>query len=330
MIRWLSRQQLSPTAWDACIAASEKPLIYALSWYLDVVSPNWSALVREENGAYQTVLPLPVRREWGIAYLRQPFFAQQLGFFSRQQLENEERDTFLYLLQKRYRYLADYAFNTHDGVFPLPSFTRLKRCHTHYLRLNQAYESLRRQYRTDRRQRLRQAERRGQQVERSTDLEPLIRMFQESVAHKIPGGVSPDFYTLFRQLFQAVEQRRYSQLYYTLDKEGKAEAGAWFVRWKGHIVYLFNAAYLAARKHNGRTVLLDYIIRENAHTDQVLDFESPEVPAIANFYQSFGATPHPFLSWHDNRLPWWVNLPKRLRQYGKTIRNQTISTRRAE
>ena len=57
----LRNSEIDRTNWDNCIAQSANQLTYAHSWYLDVVSPQWEALV-DEN--YDYVMPLPVK--WKI------------------------------------------------------------------------------------------------------------------------------------------------------------------------------------------------------------------------------------------------------------------------
>lgn len=54
---------------------------YGLSWWLDTVSPGWEALVK---GDYEAVMPLPVKKRYGISYLVQPYFSQQLGLFGQE------------------------------------------------------------------------------------------------------------------------------------------------------------------------------------------------------------------------------------------------------
>ena len=79
MIRYLRHNEIDREKWDACIAASENGLVYAYSWYLDVVHPEWEALVMDD---YAAVMPLTGGRKFGVEYLFQPFFVQQLGAFS--------------------------------------------------------------------------------------------------------------------------------------------------------------------------------------------------------------------------------------------------------
>jgi hypothetical protein len=54
-------------------------MIYALSWYLNIVCPDWEILVAKDHTA---VMPLPISRSFGRTVLRQPEFAWQLGIFS--------------------------------------------------------------------------------------------------------------------------------------------------------------------------------------------------------------------------------------------------------
>lgn len=62
------------------------PLPYTLSWYLDVVSSGWEALVSDK---YEYVMPLPVKRKYMLKYLIQPRWVQQLGIFSANEITAE-------------------------------------------------------------------------------------------------------------------------------------------------------------------------------------------------------------------------------------------------
>jgi len=65
--------------YDRCITASPNGTIYALSWYLDIICPDWELLA---NSDYSTVMPLPVYKSMGRKMLRQPDYAHHLGVFS--------------------------------------------------------------------------------------------------------------------------------------------------------------------------------------------------------------------------------------------------------
>ena len=99
MIQYIENKNINFKKWDACIASSFNRLIYGFSWYLDVVCDDWDALVLND---YEGVFPLPKRKKWGIDYIYQPFFCQQLGVFSKKKIEI---DLFLNYIPKKFKYL---------------------------------------------------------------------------------------------------------------------------------------------------------------------------------------------------------------------------------
>ncbi|GAB3826156.1 GNAT family N-acetyltransferase [Pontibacter rugosus] len=319
MAHLLQHKQIDKAAWDACIEASVQGQVYALSWYLDVVSKDWQALVEQVDGKYVAVMPLPVRYKYGYSYLQQPLFCQQLGIYSRNKLTTEQITTFLDLVQKQYRYTSGYTFNTANSG-PLQAIVQpdsYRLLYTHYLPLNPPYEQIWKGYTRDRKYNLNKARRERIRVVQSNDIEPLVQLFKQNVAQKIYGGVADEAYQMLRQLFTALVEKGTSELLYTVSEDGDITAGGLFIFFRGYIIYIFNAANAVGRKQNGRTLLIDDIIQRNAETKQVFDFESPMVESIASFYQSFGSQPMPYYEWHYNQLP----LPARL---FKNIRKQLL------
>ncbi|RZK88596.1 MAG: hypothetical protein EOO62_37450, partial [Hymenobacter sp.] len=112
MIRHVPSREIDRPQWDALITDAPNGLIYALTWYLDIVSPGWEALIKEEAGRYVAVLPLPVRRKFGLRYLQQPLFAQQLGLFALHPPTAADWQQVAQLLRRHFRFITQYAFNT--------------------------------------------------------------------------------------------------------------------------------------------------------------------------------------------------------------------------
>ena len=81
VIQYLPHAQINKTKWDACIAAAPNGLIYAHSWYLDEIIETWDALVMND---YESVMPLPYRKKYGVLYLFHPPFVAQLGLFGNE------------------------------------------------------------------------------------------------------------------------------------------------------------------------------------------------------------------------------------------------------
>ncbi|GEN74629.1 hypothetical protein [Chryseobacterium hagamense] len=106
MIRRLKYQEIDFDKYAACIENSVQKNWYARKDVLDQLSGNWHILV---EGDYQAVMPVPIRKKFGLNLVVMPLFCQQLGVFAQedQQIIN---DRFLNFLKKKYMVFS-YAFN---------------------------------------------------------------------------------------------------------------------------------------------------------------------------------------------------------------------------
>ncbi|WP_299761068.1 GNAT family N-acetyltransferase [uncultured Pontibacter sp.] len=316
MAKLLQHKDIDKAAWDACVSASAQRQVYALSWYLDVVSPGWQAVVEQESGFYTCVMPLAVRQKYGVAYLQQPLFCQQLGIYARQEPAQAQVTELLDTVHQNFKYTSGYSFCTANTTIINKEAQQRQfyTLYTHYLPLHKPYQQLWKGYTRDRKYNLNKARREDLRLIQSNDIEPLIRLFRQNIAHKVYGGVDAAAYDMLRDLYTACVEKVKTELIYTLAKDGSITAGGLFLHYGGYIIYVFNAADASGRKTNARTLILDDIIRRNANTEQVLDFESPMIQNIAGFYQSFGSEPTPFFEWKYNQLPLPLKLLKKIRQ----------------
>ena len=306
MLRYLSHPQLDLQQWDACIESASNGLPYGLSWYLDIVSPQWEAIVREEGGVYTAVMPLPVARKFGLRYLKQPAFAQQLGVFERVPLTAAEWQELAGLLRRRFRFITRYEFNT-SNTFVLENGLDgfgCRRFTTHHLALGPGYEAVKAGYKKGRRWKINKAHRSGLTMRESADLDALIRLFDENTAGRIYGVIGEDYeYRLLRQLYHAARQRNMAQLYEAVDEAGTVVAMILLFAYNHKLIYIFNASSTAGKSQDAISFLLDAVMRRHAGQPWWFDFESPEVANVAEFYASFGSENVPFASVTLNNLP---------------------------
>lgn len=315
MIHYLRHHQIDKLKWDACIEASKEGVICVLSWYLDIVSPNWHALVDKENDVYISVMPLTGSSKMGFARLGSPHFCQQLGIISaRPNMNTSIIEQFLKETIKRFRFVHNYKFITDntDALEQLSTKFHLSSRHTRYLDLNSTYDNLYKGYNRDRKMNLKRAKRAGLSMTESDDIEPMLDFFKAHVAHKVVGGVAEPTYQMLRDLYLKMRTHGLVKLFYT-SKDGVLNAGCLFTIYKGKISYTFNAADLTGRTLNGRTLILDEVIRQHAGSAYVFDFESPAIEQIDQFYASFGAEQVKYFALHHNALPLPVRLVRDIR-----------------
>ncbi len=261
----------------------------------------------DTHGGYAAVMPVPLRRKWGMWRVHQPFFCQILGVFSL----DPAFDTtpFYQSVYKQFRYGSVWQVGQPPPA-GMPS--RQAPPGTQTIDLSDSYAAIYGRYTADRRRNLRRAQTAGWSVREATDIEPLIRLFRENHADALDGGVGDWAYSMLRNLYAELRKRTMTTLLYT-EQNGKTEAGALFVEDRNRIIYLFNAATEAGRHGNARTWLIDQHIQRKAGQrvltgPVVFDFESPEKSSIRDFYASFGTVNQPFYSLRWSRLTW----PERL------------------
>ena len=98
-IQYVKHDDIDSVKWNQCLDNSFNCRIYGYDWHLDRTAIDWDALI---YGNYKFVMPLPYRKKWGIKYLFQPLFSQQLGIFPN--TTEEVAEQFYIELIKRFRY----------------------------------------------------------------------------------------------------------------------------------------------------------------------------------------------------------------------------------
>lgn len=303
----LPRSEINDERWNELIANSEQSVIYAHSWYLDVVCDNWKALVWPTVDDYQIVMPLPVKRKWKVEVIQQPLFCQYLGLFSINKITGQQFYLFLQKFSSSFIYISSYHFhpdNTailHDILFQFSKF-EVKQNHTFRLSLSDSFPDIQSKYSSDRKLNLKRGAKFNWTTRSSEDIKPLIQLFERNHASGISGGVSGKAYEILLKLFETLKLYEAVEVYYT-EKEGKINAGVLFVKMGKKVIFLFNSADLIGRKENARTILLDHYFKLNAGKSLIFDFESPEIKTISSFYKSFGGKQVPYFSIRKNDLP---------------------------
>ena len=275
MIRYLNHNDIEKGKWDDCIAHSTYETLYPYSWYLDVVSPGWHALVMND---YEMIMPLTWKKKYGLRMLMQPLLTQQLGVFSRMETDPDSVIEFLNSISSKYL-LVDICLN----------------------RLN-SFES----------KQIRQESRYNFELDISdAGLNP-EKAYTENTLRNIHKGKAfsdkPEEITIKDYLdlkFSLIENSRlqrnyFDRLYSRMIELGRA--AVFGIRYDGELhtaavlgnsrsrsIYLNGCSTLTGKEKRGMFVLMDFLIRMNCGEKQIFDFEGSGIPGVARFFKGFGA-----------------------------------------
>ncbi len=296
-ISYLTYQQIDKKKWDACIDKAPNDLIYAYSFYLDTMAKNWDALVLHSDEDYEVVMPLTWNKKYSIHYLYQPAFTACLGVFGKA-VTSKTVATFLKAIPVKFKYW-DIYFNP-GNLFKLPEFSLYERMN-YVLKLNDSYENLYKKYRDNIKRNIKKSEKLQLSINKNIAVTEVIKLAKEQ-SNNFSTLTDTDF-TQFKKLFGLLYQAEKATCYgvYAKDKELLASA-VFFYSHK-------RAYYIMAGNHpNGKTLgashaLINAFIKDHAGQNLLLDFEGSDIPSLAFFYSSFGATAEKYSALKLNRLP---------------------------
>lgn len=303
-IRILHRSEIETEKWNEVISSSPGEALYPYSWYLDAAAENWSALVLED---YRFIMPLVWKKKYGIRYLYQPVFCQQLGVLGKEEAVPEVVRTFIDEALKYFRF-GTVNLNAGNKLEGDRRFEISGR-NNHVLSLQPAYGELSSGYSENARRNLKRSPDSPEIVAKDIPLDELIAFKKKNDLTAKPEAA----YQRMRSLFGSVMARNRGQIYGIREK-GELAAATFIALSEGRIYYLLSVSSEQGKELRAMFRIVDALIHEHAGSGLILDFEGSNIPSIARFFEGFGATPEIYQSISFNNLPFPLNFGKR---YGR-------------
>ncbi|OQY03280.1 MAG: hypothetical protein B6I20_05375 [Bacteroidetes bacterium 4572_117] len=302
-IRYLKQNEINITKWDKCIAGSINGIVYAYSWYLDIVCETWNALV---YGDYETVMPLTYNKKYGISYLYQPQFSQQLGIFSSRNLSGEIVGNFIKSIPEKFSFI-EINLNKFNSINDVNNI-KLKQNVTYELELIRDYESLFRQYKKNTIRNIRKAIQNKISITHGLKPNDVVALLN-STGNK-QAYTEKDF-TIVRRLIVGAIRNNSGQLFGAYTENNNLCAVGFFIYSNKKACFILSVANDEAKKTSAMFLLIDEFIKQYASKNMILDFEGSNIEGIARFYAGFGARPFNYPSIKINKLFYPLRLIKR-------------------
>ena len=293
-IKYLTHREIDKSRWDKAINSSANGLIYAYSYYLDLMAKNWDALIFND---YEAVMPLPWNKKYTIHYLYQPFLTAQLGIFGNN-IDTILLENFLKAIPDKFRYIDLYL--NHQNVFIVKEFELTLRSN-YILDLNKPYNELFSNYRENVKRNIKKSLQAGCFSQKGIDPEDIISLALQQMKNR-PEETNENI-KRFKKLYKLLHKNSMAITYGILNEKKELVSSAVFF-------YSHNRAYyiLVGNHPNGKTIgashaLIDSFIKDHAGQKLILDFEGSDIRNLAFFYSSFGAFEEKYSALKLNRLP---------------------------
>ncbi|MEA4936266.1 MAG: hypothetical protein VB102_06440 [Paludibacter sp.] len=277
LIKHLSHKSIDKEKWDQLISCASNGLIYAKSWYLDIVSPNWEALVSDD---YSYVFPIPIKRKYKLPYIVQPPLSQQLGIFSNQAVTD---DVIRLFIQKLPSYSYELNLNEHNhlrGLNGVPNYI---------LNLNKTYKEISSAYSKNTIRNIDKARKSNLKIIDNININAFINFYQHT--SKTYKAIDPE---RLEKLILAGQKHTEIMLSGVYNDSDEMIAALCYTEFNQRITYLVPISNELGKRTFAMFFLIDQIIQREAAKDKLLDFEGSKIEGIARFYKGFGAKNHPY------------------------------------
>ena len=291
---YLKHIEIDKVKWDFVIGNSYNGIIYAYSWYLDIVCPFWDALVSDD---YSFIMPLPAKNKYGINYLLQPVFMQQGGIFSPEEISEKKISDFISAIPSKFKYIhlsMNVNIKAENKLFK-------RRGITMHLDLNRSYREIHSDYNSNTKRNLKQANDCGLIYTFCNDSLCFVDLIKQTKLNS-EQILKPNHYLMIKKLIDETLKRDKGELV-SVANSSKILSMAFFLKTHSGIINLLNISTPDALESKAMFFLFDNYFQFKANNPIIFDFEGSSIPGVARFYKGFGAETRYFPILKQNNLP---------------------------
>lgn len=283
----IKRKNLDLEKYSKALNESLNYRIYAEHWYLDLLTDEkWECWV---YGDYEVIMPIPLQYKFGIKFVLQPIYCQQLGVFYREEISDELFKEFESKLHK-YRVRA-YHFNEENTERYEPE--GVKRVN-YVLDLNRPYEEVVSSFSKSTKWNLKQFSKSNKEV-----LNENISNFNLMAFKKENSKFNFSSENLLRVLRKSNENNRLE--FKTIVENSEIQAFGAFLSSKSRIIYINSASNNFGKKIAAPTGILTTVMKEHSEQHKSIDFEGSSNSKIAYFFSGFGAEEKFYIRYSNSR-----------------------------
>lgn len=300
----LKHNQIDKHQWDQALLNCYNSRIYACSWYLDVVCPNWEALATDK---YKLLFPLSSKRKFSFAYLHTPPFVQQLGLFYQEPSSNNRIDECLQSIPPSFRFI-ELNLNEENQV-TAENFNQVQN-QNFILSLQDSYEQIAKGFSSNHKRNLKKAEAADMQLVSDADVEAIIELFKNDRGKKIKSFSTREYHML-HSLCDAVKSHAELLTLGVHNSNSKLICGALIFKFGNRLTFIFSGNSEEGKTKAAMFFLIHELIKMFSSSHFILDFEGSNDLGLAQFYRGFGAEKKTYPHIKKNNLPALVKLIKK-------------------
>jgi hypothetical protein len=301
MIVYHKHNEIDREQWDNCIKSTPGAKPYAYSWYLDIMSPGWQALVDDD---YDSVFPVPGYSRFGIQYISTPVFLQQLGAFSPDKPASKAVGEFLDYMPGFFK-LIDLCIGQKvdaDGY-------KVSEKVNFELDLTKPYEIILKNFSDHCRRNIESSTKKSPELVYNIRPDEIIDLLIKNKEGNT-GRIKASDYQRLRNLMNFCIINKKGKLIGVRGARRKLIFGIFLVEIRGNKTILVVINTPLSREKRVDYFVVNELIRIYSSTRTVLDFAYSAIASDTSFMESFGCAKVPYYRLYRNRLLWPARMLK--------------------
>jgi len=276
-----------------------------LSWYLDIVAPQWEALVKDD---YSAVMPLMWRKKGFIKYIFQPIIVQQSGVFTRTKKHPDQEmvSAFIGAIPRSFRFV-DYSLNETIPAGMVTGRFILRK--NHVLPVGSSYETIASGYSRRCRRNLNKANQCKLREYKNIGPAEAVEFLHLHLKKKIPEF--NHYYPTLQQVIETAVSNDMGSIIGSVSPDGEITGLLFYLHNNHRCTMVICAITEYGRYSETMYFLIDRIIRKYAGQLDELDFFGTNIPSVEYFNLSFGVETRNYARVRINRLPFFMRFLKR-------------------
>lgn len=315
---------ISPETWNQFIEASPQGNVFALYEYMQIIAPNWAAIIVAEGDTWRAVFPIISQKKMGFQLALQPLLAQHWGIFFENTTYKSDYEAFsayrkmvlavIETLPKFHVFLYQFS-----PTFPYPIAFRqagyeLRTRFTYHLALEKTENELWQNTASPLQRQIKKTQKQDFQlrINQKDDISALIAIFSqnEDTGKNLTGLGKQHFAPILEKLTKIAHYflaENKGILLTIVDTGGKVQAGGIFGLCGKKMTYIAGGVSPEYRADGLMSRLLwEAILYGKNNSCLIFDFEGSMIVGIETFFRKFGAVPVPYLQIVRNELPFYV------------------------
>ncbi len=291
-LQYIKHENIDSVKWNQCIEDAPNCRVYAYAWHLDRTAIIWDALIW---GDYEFVMPLPIKSKFGIKYIYQPVYCQQLGIFPNPNFEIQNQ--FAKYLKDKFL-LVNYQINFANNISAFNNFKGVEKVN-YILQLSSNYNEISKNFSKHTKRNIKIAHKNQVKIIKGQLPHEYINTKKQAARTVVKAST----YQILSGLITGSMATNTGIIYAAYSSTNSLCAAAFIVLNKNRAYYLNAFSTSEGRKERAMYAIIENIIDEYSDSNIFLDFEGSVIEGIARFYKGFGATAENYFYIYSNRLP---------------------------